>query len=243
MRVYTFILKYLLSEARSWKELSIVGDQVPSGVIVRGVGSGRFLKRDQRARLGARLWEGGGKRVRLAFALFLEITLFVVLLSLYIHGWKIYMLYGAGLIPAAYLAVRKTSRIRLPCAFYPSSLSPFSPSPFLPRSLFFSPFLSFSFSLPPLHRRGFVILRCRRQYMRRRECANPRRGFRRSGSARFTRELFTRPVAPGDTSSRRFPMTSLPRDVRVSTTTSSSRRDLETLIDCERWMRVSSEPQ
>lgn len=30
--------------------------------------------------------------LRLAFALFLEITLFVVLLSLYIHGWKIYIL-------------------------------------------------------------------------------------------------------------------------------------------------------
>lgn len=171
--------------------------------------------------------------MRLAFALFLEITLFVVLLSLYIHGWKIYMLYGAGLMPATYLAVRKTSRICLPCAFYPSSLSPFShsPSPFLSCSLFFSPFLSFSFSLPPLHRRGFVILRCRRQYMRRRECANPRRGFRRSGSARFTRELFTRPVAPGDTSSCRFPMTSLLWDVRISTTTSSSQRDLKTLID------------
>lgn len=27
MRVYTFILKYLLSEARSWEELSIVGDR------------------------------------------------------------------------------------------------------------------------------------------------------------------------------------------------------------------------
>lgn len=46
--------------------------------------------------------------MRLAFALFLEITLFVVLLSLYIHGWKIYMLYGVGLMPAAYLVVRKT---------------------------------------------------------------------------------------------------------------------------------------
>lgn len=46
--------------------------------------------------------------MRLAFALFLKITLFVVLLSLYIHGWKIYMLYSTGLMPTAYLVVRKT---------------------------------------------------------------------------------------------------------------------------------------
>lgn len=107
MRVYTFILKYLLSEARSWEELSIVAIESKRGNSTRY----RFWmipKRDQRARLSASLWGGGGKCVRLAFALFLEITLFVVLLSLYIHGWKIYMFYGVGLMLAAYLVISKT---------------------------------------------------------------------------------------------------------------------------------------
>lgn len=171
--------------------------------------------------------------MRLAFALFLKITLFVVLLSLYIQGWKIYMLSTAlASYPSRISSFAKRTHTSM-YAFYPSSLSLFSPlflslfpSLSLSHTLFF-----FSFSLSPLHRRGFVILRCLRQYMRRRECANPRRGFRRSGSARFTRELFTRPVVPGGISSRRFPMTSLPRDVRVSIKISSLRRDLEPLTD------------
>ena len=96
-------------------------------------------------------------------------------------------------------------------------------------SLFFSLSLSFPFSLPPLHRRRFVILHCLRQYMRRRECANPRRGFRRSGSARFTRELFIRPAVPDGTLSRQFPMTSLPRDVSIII--SSSQLNLELLTN------------
>lgn len=147
--------------------------------------------------------------MRLAFALFLKITLFVVLLSLYIHGWKIYMLSTAlASYPSRISSFAKRTHTSM-YAFYPSSLSLFSPlflslfpSLSLSHSLFFL-FLSFSASPP----------RVRYPAMPPAVHASP--GMRESTSglpSLWFREIYSRTVhSPG--CSRWYLVTPIPDDV------------------------------
>lgn len=158
-RVYTFILKYLSSEAKLQEEelpiesARIGGRRVETCIHAMCV-STRFLS----GRLGVRdyisgWWVARSVCVRLAFALFLEITLFVVLLSLYIFtggrftfslSLSFYLfIYDAGLVP-----VCVSRRI---CLCVPSI------------------HISLSLPSPTLHHRDFVIPRFLRQCMRRRK--------------------------------------------------------------------------
>lgn len=66
-------------------------------------------KRDQRARLGVRLWEGGGKACA-ACLCFVPQDYLVCSIAFVVYSRveDLHALYGAGFIPIAYLVVRKT---------------------------------------------------------------------------------------------------------------------------------------
>lgn len=197
-RIYAFVLKYLSSEAK----LGGAPDRVRANGGVKRMYAMWVSTRGLSGRLGVRDYISGWWReacARLAFALFLEITLFVVLLSLYIFTGGRFTFSTPVSCLSACLVVRV---YRSMCAFHPYLV-------YLSLSLF----LSFSYASPP---------RLRYPTFPPAVHASPetvvRRGFRRSRGIK----RFTRPVAPGDISSRRFPMTSLPWEARISTITFSS---------------------
>lgn len=116
----------------------------------------------------------------------------------YIHGWTIY------------ISLRRRSHV---CphvsSVYMRVLSMFGFSLSLsPTSYASPPRLRYPTFPPAVHASAETVVH---------------RGFRRSRGIK----RFTRPVAPGDISPRRFPMTSLPWDARISTITFSSRQSIK----------------
>lgn len=135
---------------QSWEELPI--ESARTGGVKRMYAMW-VSTRGLSGRLGVRDYISGWWReacARLAFALFLEITLFVVLLSLYIFTGGRFTFSTPVSCLSACLVVRV---YRSMCAFHPYLV-----------------YLSLSFYLSPtLHHRDFVIPRFLRQCMRRRK--------------------------------------------------------------------------